>query len=213
MNAQTIISLISVIVSVAVAVTVPLFAYRLALRQEHARWLRDRRAELYIDLLTEAYAEQQWLQMSSADGEARERFSSHFPDLRLPPADRARLGTRGTMFGSSTTNKLFNLLAAEALWGTIKPRTGGPDTVLRVRVGRIMEELQRVVREEMRSVNPAQDFHSALLDEPHPAERETRNQMAEMERRMAEMGKRMTDDPDFRRSAGLDPDDGSSAHE
>jgi len=33
-------------------------AYRLTLRQDAIRWLRERRAQLYVDLRTEAHAEQ-----------------------------------------------------------------------------------------------------------------------------------------------------------
>jgi hypothetical protein len=57
-NASTIIALTSVIVSAAIKVTVPWVAFRLTLRQDQARWLREQRAQVYVDILVEAYAEQ-----------------------------------------------------------------------------------------------------------------------------------------------------------
>jgi hypothetical protein len=43
------------------AVAVALVGFWLALKQDKAGWAREKRSELYIDLLAEAYAEQQWI--------------------------------------------------------------------------------------------------------------------------------------------------------
>lgn len=197
------VAIASLIVSVVVAVTVPLVSYRLALRQEHTRWLREQRTQVYIDLLTEAYAEQQWEEYMRVDPEAKLQFGQQFTDLRLPPGERARLGTRGTLFGSSTVNKLFNLLGAELFWGRIGPNSAGDDTQLRVRVGRLADELQRVTRLEMRADKLLGNLPSSLLNEPHPAERESRRYLIELQQREAEIRRRMMSDPEFLKSAGV----------
>src|ERR1700750_1672316 len=98
MHAETVIALISTGLAAIIAVVVPWMAFRLALRQDQARWLREQRAQLYVDMLTEAYAEQQYFQNATADDETRERMREHFTDLRLAPVERARLGARGTIF-------------------------------------------------------------------------------------------------------------------
>ena len=75
-------------------------AYRLTLRQDAIRWLRERRAGLYVDLLTEAHAEQAYLAFVTSSDIAREQMREVFAetDTRLPPeagpARRQGLGLR-----------------------------------------------------------------------------------------------------------------------
>jgi hypothetical protein len=52
MHAETVIALISTGLAAIIAVVVPWVAFRLALRQDRARWLREQRAQLYVDMLT-----------------------------------------------------------------------------------------------------------------------------------------------------------------
>ncbi len=138
------------IVAVVVAVAVPWMAFRLALRQDHARWLRERRAELYVDLLTEAYAEQQYFDLDTADADTREAMRPHFVDLRLPPLERARLGARGTAIGSRTVNQLFNRMQSEALSASLVGRRHEGDVlVARVAIGRTVDELHAAIRREL----------------------------------------------------------------
>ena len=61
--------------------------YRLALRRDAIRWLRNRRAQLYVDLLTEAHAEQAYLAFLTSSDTAREQMRevSAATDTRLPP--------------------------------------------------------------------------------------------------------------------------------
>ena len=73
-------------------------------------------------MLTEAYAEKEWLEYAMADDETQERMRRYFHDLRLPPLERARLGARGTIFGSKTVNQLFNRLGGEAGRAMLNPR-------------------------------------------------------------------------------------------
>jgi len=78
-------------------------AYRLTLRQDAIRWLRERRAQLCVDLLTEAHPEQFYPAFLASTDAAREQMREVFAatDTRLPLVERARLGARGSVFGSS----------------------------------------------------------------------------------------------------------------
>ena len=91
-------------------------AYRLTLRQDAIRWLRERRAQLYVDLLTEAHAEQAYLAFITSSEQAREQMREVFAatDTRLPPLERARLGAQGSVFGSQQVTGLYDLFMAEA---------------------------------------------------------------------------------------------------
>ena len=124
--------------------------FRLALRQDQVRWLREQRAQLYVDLLTEAYAEQEYVLYAVAGDETRERMRKHFTDLRLPPVKRARLGARGTIFVSKTVNSLFNRLEGEGMAATLGPqRDEGQQMTVRVRIGGALDELQAAIRREL----------------------------------------------------------------
>jgi hypothetical protein len=114
MDAATVVALVSTGVAAVIAVVVPGMTFRFALRQDAARWLREQRAQLYIDMLTEAQAEQKWIEHTLADKTVQERMMApYFTDTRLPPLERARLGARGAVYSSQTVNRLFNRLMAE----------------------------------------------------------------------------------------------------
>jgi hypothetical protein len=150
METSTALALLSAVIAAVIAIVVPWLAFHLALRQDHTRWLRERRAEVYVDLLTEAYAEQQWLEFDMADDDTRQHWAAHFHDLRLPPLERARLGVRASMFASRTVNQLFNRIPAEAFWsGSKADRHEGDRLVMRVRIAGILDDLQAAIREEM----------------------------------------------------------------
>jgi hypothetical protein len=188
-------ALISVIVATIVAVAVPWVTFRLAVRQDHTRWLLEQRAELYVDLLTEAYAEQQWMELREADPEVREQMRQHFDDLRLPPMERARLGVRASMYGSRSVNALFNRLPAEMFWsGSLlkKEVDEGDRMVLRMRVGEIMDELSKVIRAEMETDKQLKQVQSRVLTKPHPAHRETVKWLAQQEAALGEDPERTT---------------------
>jgi hypothetical protein len=85
-----------------------------------------------------------------ADDETRERIRAHFTDLRLPPTERARLGARGTIFGSKAVNKLFNRLQGEAGKAMLRPQMDrGGQMIVRVQVAGIMDDLQAAIRNEL----------------------------------------------------------------
>jgi hypothetical protein len=149
-HADTVVALIAAGLAAIIAVVVPWMTFRLALRQDQARWLREQRAQLYVDLLTEAHAEQEYLDYAMADDETRERMRQYWTDLRLAPLERARLGARGTIFGSRTVNVLFNRMQSEGAWAMLKPpKDEGERITVRVRVAGTMDELQTAIRSEL----------------------------------------------------------------
>lgn len=141
----------------AVAIIVPWFAFRYALRQEHSRWLREQRAALYADFLVEALAEQEWCQhaMASEDTQA----SANFEDLRLPRLERARLGARGSSLGSKEVNLLFNKVGTVIGRIHLAYSLGQVDRdlaqmQLRMQAGKAFDLLEAAIREEMDADHP-----------------------------------------------------------
>ncbi len=148
---QTALTLVPSAIAVTVAVLVPWFTFRLALRQDRDRRLHDQRAHLYVDLLTEAYAETRQFEYEIADEDTRKRMQSYRTDLRLPPLERARLGSRGTIFASRPVNRLFTQLQGIAALTTLVDRAQneGDRTVARARIAGAFEALEVQVRREM----------------------------------------------------------------
>ncbi|MGW0993518.1 hypothetical protein ACWD5V_09445 [Streptomyces sp. NPDC002523] len=151
-----------------VAVWVPWLAFRFTLRQEQVRWLREVRAQLYVDLLTEAYAEQQWFEHELLA--ARDGARSSFTDLRMAPLERARLGTRANIYGSRTVNRSFNAISQIGFWTVIRP--GDEHEAARMRARARMEdalsELQGAIRREIGTDRMGLD----IAGRPTPSERE-----------------------------------------
>ena len=76
----------------------------------------------------------------------------YFTDTRLPPAQRAHLGARGTLLGSQTVNRLFNQMMAEGHKALLNLDRLDPDMLrmrTRLRVNGIMDELEAAVRREL----------------------------------------------------------------
>jgi hypothetical protein len=137
-------------IAVIVAIFVPWFTFRFALKQSRIDRLHDQRAQLYVDLLTEAVAEKNYFEFDIADDEARERMKSYRTDLRLPPMARARLGSRGTIFASRKINGLFNKLQGVALMTTlVRPKNEGERIAARLAVLDAFNALEAQVRKEM----------------------------------------------------------------
>lgn len=157
MGADTVVALVASGLAAVIAVTVPYMTFRLALRQDHIRWLRERRADLYVDILAEAYAEQQWINYDMADDETRERMRSYYVDMRLSPLERARLAARSNLYGSRRVNQLAN--GVEAAYGPagLRRLNEGERTVVRVKVAGAFEELQAAIRAEMGVNDPRLD--------------------------------------------------------
>ena len=129
-------------------------AYRLTLRRDAIRWLRERRAQLYVDMLMQARAEQFHLSFVTSSDTAREQMREVFAaaDTRLPPVERARLGASGSVFASHKVNGLYELLFAEAWPVSVNPGAFRSDEArmkVLARTARILGDLEEAVRREL----------------------------------------------------------------
>jgi hypothetical protein len=131
---------------------------------EHRVWARDKRADLYIDVLAEAHAEQEWIMHEltalemrgigdqQAEGEQteaewREWSAAHpLPDTRLPARERALLGAR-LAFAS---REVITLLNAHRQCG---PLGAQPHMApgLKMRAGLAFDALEQQIRRELGS--------------------------------------------------------------
>jgi len=150
MHVDTVVTLLAACLALVAAVLVPYVTLRLASQQDQAQWLRDQRSALYVDLLTEAEAEQQWFEYATSDDDTRDRMSTYFKDLRLPETERVRLGARGTVFASREVNTRFNqfegILARSSL---IRPGHEDERSALRATIGDAAAALQRAIRRDL----------------------------------------------------------------
>ncbi|MGW0920056.1 hypothetical protein ACWD3J_13700 [Streptomyces sp. NPDC002755] len=165
MDASSIIALTSSLLAGAVAVVVPWQAFRYALRQEHARLTREQRVALYTDLLVETHAEQQWLTREIAIIEQAPGADLPFTDLRLSSLDRARLGARSAVMGSTEVTRRFNevqgIVGRIHLAYTLGQLTADVAQMrLRVEGGRAADALEKEVRKELGADISLQKGHS-----------------------------------------------------
>lgn len=145
-----------------IPLVVVVFGFWFALRQDKIRWARERRTDLYIDLLAEAYAEHEWmateltaLEMFAVgephgngalrEAEYREK-SDRLPDARLPARERAVLGVRGLAFASGEVSALFNALRSCYPLGVQPDAAAG----LKIKAGLAFDALEQQIREELR---------------------------------------------------------------
>jgi hypothetical protein len=118
-------------------------AYLAGVRQDSRRWLRERRAELYVDVLVESYAEKQWAlgvlaereiadveedseRRREAVAEWREDYDRLIPDLRLSPTERARLAARMDAYGTGEVARLFGQIERGILFPLREGRYAQP---------------------------------------------------------------------------------------
>ncbi|MEU2403452.1 hypothetical protein ABZ609_03870 [Streptomyces rubiginosohelvolus] len=156
-NSESFIALAAAVLAAVVAIAVPWFAFRYALRQEHTRWIREQRAPLYADMLVEARAEQLWCQyvMSSESTQAISRFE----DTRLPTLERARLGARGTTIGSQQVNRAFNQVGAvigqiHMAYTLEQVNRDTAQLQLRMQAGQAFDQLEAAIRAELDTDRP-----------------------------------------------------------
>jgi hypothetical protein len=129
-------------------------AYRLILRRDAIRWLREHRAQLYVEMLTQAYAERYYVTFATSSDSAREVMRESFAatDTRLSPVERARLGASGSVFASPKVNGLYDLLIAEAWPVEVNPgRFRSDEARIKVlaRTAGILGDLEAAVRREL----------------------------------------------------------------
>lgn len=147
----------------AAVVAIPLVGFYLALRQDEVRWHREKRAELYIDLLAEAYAEREWMtrrlteaemgQLTADDEHGEDRMADWrqaadaLPDTRMPPDERALLGARMAGYASPKVTRLFNDLTRVGV-----PLLAAPahPAISRAQVGMAFDALENQIRTELR---------------------------------------------------------------
>ena len=100
----------------AIATVVPWLAHRLNLRRDAIRWLRAQRAQLHVDMLMQARAQQFYLSFITSSDPAWEGMREVFAeeDTRLPSLERAWLGASGSVFASPQVRGLYEQLFAEA---------------------------------------------------------------------------------------------------
>lgn len=140
--------------------------YGFGVRQDKEKWNREQRAALYVDLLVEGYAEQQWVlgelahvEMVLIDEEETDPRSSErtaewvatrdrlLPDLRLPPMDRARLGARMAAYGSPAVTKAFNAIGRQ-----LAPFSTDHPQIRRIRTQEAFDRLEAQIRRELGSL-------------------------------------------------------------
>jgi hypothetical protein len=86
--------IVTAVVSTMSAALIALLGFWLALGQDKRRWHREKRSELYIDLLAEAYAEEQWIvkELTAyeireiADPDGTDRVAGDAPRFQVPGA-------------------------------------------------------------------------------------------------------------------------------
>jgi hypothetical protein len=102
------------------------------------RWLRDHRAQLYVDMLTQARAQQFYMSVITSSETAREQMREVFAetDARLPLLERSRLGANGSVFAGPKVRGLQELLFAESWPVELNPRRFRSDEA-RLRVLRL----------------------------------------------------------------------------
>jgi hypothetical protein len=164
MNPQTVVSLAAAIIAAVVAITVPRWTFKRTVEHDRSKWVRDKRAELYVDMVAEAYAEHQWfteqmarleIAMIEAEDDDRRgpqltRGHAFLPDTRLEPKARALLGARGTAFASKEVTVAFNKLHGEMGRVTLpRPQSQVEVTRAKWKADELWEDFQQVVRREL----------------------------------------------------------------
>jgi hypothetical protein len=122
------------------------------LRRDAMRWLREHRAQLYVDMLMQARAEQFYLSVVTGSDTARMREVFAETDTRLPQLERARLGANASVFASPTVRGLYELLFAEAWPVEVYPgRFRSDEARIRVlaRTAGSLADLEAAVRREL----------------------------------------------------------------
>jgi hypothetical protein len=137
---------------IVVAIVVPWLTFQFALQQDERRSAREQRSQLYVDLLTEAYAEQQWVEGLHLPEDDRAETEDAYPDLRLKPADRARLGARVNAFATEPVMVAFGRLNILGMRYSL-PLAKDPaeQMAMTLQMGDAFNELQAAVRAELSS--------------------------------------------------------------
>jgi hypothetical protein len=135
----------------AVAILVTWMTFQYALLREQRQWSREQRAQVYVDLLVEASAEQTWLEDVLSQADMRPEDRTPFPDHRMDGRERRRLGARVNAYGSQEVLKRHKRLRTEITWAI--PPYGGRDEAQRasgmVRTKLAFDALEAQIRLEL----------------------------------------------------------------
>ncbi|SCL36292.1 hypothetical protein GA0070624_5513 [Micromonospora rhizosphaerae] len=163
-DAGEFIALGAALLAAVVAIAVPVWTFKRTLELERIKWVRDQRAQLYIDILAEAYAEKQWFLdlmtrreitlIEERDGEERRGPSqADFPpgpDLRLGPVERSKLGARGALFASAEVSKAFNAFSGVlGRCSLIQPQSEAEAHIANVQADELFDALSTAIRNEL----------------------------------------------------------------
>lgn len=127
------------------ALVIALVGFWLALRHDAIQWSRQRRAELYIDLLAEGFAELSWMEHTLTEIEMGEPLPHPFVESRLPPRERSLLGARTLAFASRDVARRFHAVS----FNPLVTREMAPATKIKVRLA--FDDLEKQIRRELRA--------------------------------------------------------------
>jgi hypothetical protein len=134
-----------------VAIVVPWLAFRYALLREQRQWSREQRAQIYVDLLVEASAEQDWLRHTLAFADTPAHDVPAFQDHRMRDEERRRLGARVQAYGSREVVRRHNALSGEGFWALMRIRDEAERHAARVNSDLAFDALQAQIRLELES--------------------------------------------------------------
>jgi hypothetical protein len=134
------------VVPILVALLVAWLGFRFALTQDHRRWARERRAELYVDLLQEVSAEREWVSAWAVAVATGEPMGADVRDDRMPSLERRRLGARAAAYASPEVVRRWNV--ANGLGFRIVLGQEGPPLVALARLEVAGRDLEQQVRRE-----------------------------------------------------------------
>ena len=150
----------ALLISIVVVPFAAWTAYQFGVRQDRQKWLREQRAELYVDLLVEGYAEKQWcigqlvhreMIDASEPGDPYGRVAEWkrdrdqlIPDVRLEPVARAKLGARMAAYSTPEVARLFNAIGQ----GVLHPLPSGWFATTYT-VETAFDQLEARIREEL----------------------------------------------------------------
>jgi hypothetical protein len=151
MWAQTLTDLAPAAVAIIVPIVVTWLTFRYALRREQRQWLREQRAQVYVDLLVETSAEGEWLEYTLARADMREEDRTPFPDHRMNDLERRRLGARVLAYGSEEVVRRHERLLGEGVWGLLRLRDELERKAARVKHELALNALRAQIRLELES--------------------------------------------------------------
>lgn len=149
-------ALLSLVGIAAVAATIAVVGFWLALRHDVVRWAREKRAELYVDLLAEAHAQRRWMiheltaiEIANATHRdelvAEGREHGAFGDARLPARQRAILEVRMMAYATPAVVLRFTALICSY---PVKVEPGTAPAHM-VSVGLAFDAVEQQIRDEL----------------------------------------------------------------